>query len=305
LKLLRGVIFKMSILINNKSNVLVQGITGKEGSRATKEMLDYGTNVLCGVTPGKGGQSVESKPVFNSVFEAKKSFPNLDASVIYVPPLAAKDSVFEAISNGIKLVVLITENIPIHDCAKMYAFAKQHGSWLIGPSSIGVISSGESKLGSIGGDSNIQYEKGPVGIISKSGGMCSETAMMLKKEGYGTSTVVGIGGDVIPGSDYEDILKLFENDVQTKVIVLLCEIGGLLEQKAADYINKHMKKPVIAYVSGEFAQNLPKVSLGHAGAILEGRDTSREAKVKYFIENYINVAKQHHNIIDLVKKILK
>lgn len=293
----------MAIIIDKKNKVLVQGITGKEGKKATKQMIDYGTNVLCGVTPGKGGEEVFGKPVFNTIKEAKKRYNYLDTSVIYVPPLLAKDCVFEAIKNGIKTIILITETIPIHDTCEMVELAKKNHVRLIGPSSIGVISSGIAKLGSIGGNSNIQYQKGNVGIISKSGGMCSETAMMLKQAGFGTSTVVGIGGDPILGSDFTDILELFEKDEETQIIVLFCEIGGLYEQKAAKYIKENMTKKVIAYVSGKFAENLPKVSLGHAGAILEGKETTRDAKVKAFKEAGVLVAEQHHEIIDLIKKI--
>lgn len=295
----------MAILIDENSKVLVQGITGKEGSKSTKEMLEYGTKVLCGVTPGKGGQEVEGLPVFDSVKQAVDKFEDLNTTVIYVPPLLAKDCVFEAANCGIKLIVLITETIPIHDVSEMIAYCKLKGSRFVGPSSIGIISSGICKLGSIGGNSNVQYEKGPIGIISKSGGMCSETAMMLKTEtGYGTSTVVGIGGDVLNGSDYADLLELFESDDQTKVIVMFCEIGGLQEQKAAQYIKDHVTKPVIAYVSGKFAQSLPKVSLGHAGAILEGEGTTRDSKIKALKESGVLIAEQHHHIIDLVKEVL-
>ena len=295
----------MAILIDKNTNILVQGITGKEGARATKEMIDYGSNIHCGVTPGKGGEIIEEKPVFNSVAEAIKSYPQLNTSVIYVPPNAAKDSVFEAIAHGIKLIVLITENVPIHDTAEMIAFARQKKVRIIGPSSIGVISSGIAKVGSIGGNTNIQYKKGPIGIISKSGGMCSETAMMLKKEGYGTSTVVGIGGDVISGTDFVDILELFERDAETKVIILLGEIGGMYEQKAADFIKSNITKPVFVYISGKAAEYLPKVSLGHAGAIIEGNNTTWNAKINYFKKNNIKVVNFHHELINLVKEELK
>ena len=159
--------------------------------------------------------------------------------------------------------------------------------------------------GGIGGNSNIQFTQGPVGIISKSGGMCSETAMILKKAGYGTSTVVGIGGDAISGSDFCDILKSFEEDEQTKVIVLFCEIGGLYEKRAAEFIRLHIAKPVIAYVSGKFAQQLPQVSLGHAGAILEGKETTYESKVNCFKKNGVIVVNQHHQIVDYVKNVLE
>ncbi len=295
----------MAILIDEHSRVLVQGITGKEGSKATKEMIDYGTTILCGVTPGKGGDLIENRPVYDSVREAVEVFPDINVSVIYVPPLSAKDSVLEAIKNGISLVVLITETVPIQDCAVMISCARKYGATLVGPSSIGIISPEKSKVGSIGGNSNIQFTQGPVGIISKSGGMCSETAMILKKAGFGTSTVVGIGGDAISGSDFCDILELFEKDDQTKVIVLFCEIGGLYEKKAAEFIKSNISKPVIAYVSGKFAQQLPQVSLGHAGAILEGKETTYESKVNYFKKNGVMVVNQHHQIIDYVKSVLE
>ena len=295
----------MAILIDENTRVLVSGITGKEGSRSTKEMLDYGTKVVCGVTPKKGGQSVEGVPVYNSVSEAIKNHPEVNTSVLYVPPMRAKDSLLESINAKIPLIVCITENIPIHDFLECYERAKKNGVRIIGPSSVGIISSDICKVGSIGGASNVQYSEGPVGIISKSGGMTSETALLLKNNRIGTSTSVGIGGDVICGSDFVDILRLFEKDEKTRVIVLFCEIGGEYEQRVAQGVKcGEITKPIVAFVSGAFAENLHGVSIGHAGAIIEGVNATRTAKVKAFEDAGIKVAKIHHEIVDLVKEIL-
>jgi len=294
----------MAILINEDTKVLVQGITGKEGSRGTKMMLDYGTKVLCGVTPGKGGQEVEGKPVYDTIKQALEKHP-VNTSVLYVPPLLAKDAAIEAIVNGIKLVVIITETIPIHDTAEILEYARRYKARVVGPNIIGIISPGKCKIGSIGGDTNIQFVPGNVGIISKSGGMSSETTMLLKEGGYGTSTVVGIGGDVISGTDFCDALELFEEDKETKVIVMFCEIGGAYEEKAAELIKSgKITKPVIAFVTGKFAAEFQYISLGHAGAIVEGNTGTREAKVEALKEAGVKIADVHHEILDLVKEVL-
>ena len=296
----------MGILINKNTKVLVQGITGAEGSKTTRQCIEYGTNIVCGVTPGKGGQKVEGKPVYNSVKEAIEKHSDVNVSVLYVPPLRAKDAFIEAINAKIPLIVCITENIPIHDFLECYELAKKNNVRIVGPTSVGIITSDICKVGSIGGDKNLQYSKGPVGIISKSGGMTSETALLLKNESIGTSTCVSIGGDVICGSDFVDILKLFEKDEQTKVIVLFCEIGGEYEQLVAKaYTEKVITKPIVAFVSGAFVENMPGVSVGHAGAIVEGENSKRSAKINAFKQAGIKVANVHHEIAELVKQELE
>lgn len=300
----------MSILINKNTKLLVQGITGKEGTRTTKEMLEYGTQVVCGVTPGKGGQSVEGIPVFNSIKEALQEH-EVNATVIYVPPKFAKGAMLEAIENNIPLVIVITENIPIHDTLFCYAKAQEKNITILGPSSVGIISPGKCKIGPIaGGKYHKSYTAGPVGIISKSGGMTSETALVIRKAGFGQSTALGIGGDVIAGFTFEDALKLFEQDKETKMVVLFGEIGGEYEQEAAQYIKSAREKgtftkPVAAFITGKFASSLPHVSIGHAGAIIEGEHATREAKIKVLKEAGVMVAEVHHELGEIVKRTLQ
>jgi succinyl-CoA synthetase alpha subunit len=296
----------MTVILNENTKVLVQGITGGEGSKATKQMLDYGTNILCGVTPGKGGQTIENIPVYNSVEEAKQNHPEVNLAVLYVPPRFAKQAAIDAIEQNIETVLCITESIPILDIIEILEHAKEHNTTLIGPSSVGIINPKlKIKIGSIGGADNKQYSEGPVGIISKSGGMCSETALLLKNEGIGVSEVIGIGGDAISGTDYCDLLEKFEEDEQTKVVVIYGEIGGEYEQKVAEMVkSKRFTKPLVAFVSGAFAENLPNVSLGHAGAIIEGESGTRTAKIKALKEAGIKVANIHHEIVGIVSEIL-
>lgn len=273
----------MAILISDKTNVLVQGITGKEGLKAAIAMRDYGTTVLAGVTPGKGGQTVEQFPVFNTVKEAKERFPEMNTSVLYVPAFAVFDAALEAIEAGIPLINIITEHVPVRDTAILYATARDRKVQIIGPNSIGVIAPSYGKIGSIGGFTpERSYSKGPIGIISKSGGMCSEISHMLTSHGIGQSTVVGIGGDRIVGTTFADLLPAFEEDSQTKAVILYGEIGGTYEQEAAELVRtKKFTKPLIACVSGQFAETLPQgLHLGHAGAIIEQFGGTRAAKVE-------------------------
>ncbi len=255
----------MAILVDANTKVMVQGITGKEGARTTKDMLDYGTKVVCGVTPGKGGQEIEGVPVYDTVKEAVKHH-HPDLSIIYVPPAAARDAVMEAIANGIKLVNVITETVPIHDTAQMLAYAKQHNATIIGPSSAGILCPGKVRVGGVGGEG---FRPGRIGIISKSGAMSKETATLFTHAGFGQSTVVTIGGDVLIGSSFADLLALFEKDKETEAVVLFGEIGGTYEEDAAAFIKQGgFTKPVAAFISGKFAGSLPNISLGHAGAII-------------------------------------
>ena len=297
----------MAILVDENTKVLVQGMTGKEGSRCSKFMIDYGTNVVCGVTPRKGGQEEHGKPIYNSVKEALAKHPDVNTSVIFVPAKFAKGAILEAIENNIPLINIITEFIAIHDVCECVAKAKEKGLTLIGPTSIGLCSpSKKVKTGAIGGNTNKAYAPGPVGIISKSGGMSSETAYILKLAGIGQSTVVGIGGDVLNGFSFVDALKLFKDDDETKVIVLFGEIGGTYEEEAAAYIKKtNYPKPVVAFVSGKFAEDLPNTTLGHAGAIIEGNKGTRSAKVKALKDAGVHVVEIHHEIVDKVKELLK
>lgn len=294
----------MAILINEQTKILVQGITGSQASKTVKEMLDYGSKVICGVTPGKGGGKIEGIPVYDSIKDALKEH-KVDASLISVPPLKVIDAAFEAIDAGIKLIVIITESVPIHDSAKIIAYSKDKGSIIIGPSSVGIISPGKSKIGPIGGFKKA-FNQGCVGIISKSGGMASETALLLSQNAIGQSTVIGIGGDRILGSSFADLLILFEEDDSTQAVVIFGEVGGKYEQEISEIINKKLfTKPVIAFISGNFVEKLPTVALGHAGAIIESKENTRESKIKSLKQAGVIVAEVYHEIPALVKRALK
>lgn len=293
----------MAILIDKTTRVLVQGITGKQGAAATREMLAYGTKVVCGVTPGKGGQQVEGVPVYNTIREALTRHA-IDASVVYVPPLLAKHAICEAIDALIPLIVVITEGVPLHDIAAVIAHARRNNVRLVGPGSVGIISPGEAKLGSVGGVDRA-FLRGNIGIISKSGGMTSETALLLTKQGLGQSTALCIGGERLLGTTFADALALFEHDEETHAIVMFGEIGGQYEQEMADAVaTKRCTKPVVAFISGAFASMLPEVALGHAGAIIEGEASTRAAKVKYLRERGVAIAEVHHEMVNLVREAL-
>lgn len=300
----------MSILIDENSRVLVQGITGKEGMKSAKEMTAYGTKVVAGVTPGKGGEIVEGVPVYDSVSSAMNEHKNINTGVIYVPAAGVKDAAVEAIMNGIKLINIIAEHVPVQDTAFIYSLAKKYNCTVVGPNSVGIMSPGKAKLGSIGGSNpNNSYSKGPVGLISKSGGMCSEISWMLTRKGIGQSTVVSVGGDVISGSTFEDILIKFENDKETKVICLFGEIGGMYEERAAELIkNKKITKPVIAFISGMFAEEMQKItgtkSLGHAGAIIEGNKGTWISKVNALKDAGVKVVRVPDEFAEEIKKYL-
>lgn len=299
----------MSFLVEENTQLLVQGITGKEGVKATKEMLDFGTKVLAGVTPGKAGQEVEGVPVFNTVKEAVQKFPKLNTSVIYVPPSGAKDAAIEAIANGIKLVVVFTEKVPALDTAQIFAFAKRHNAMAVGPSSVGIISPKKAKVGSIGGGNPDRvFQKGEIAVLSKSGGMCSEMSWILKQAGLGVSTVVGVGGDIISCTTFADLLPLIEKDKETKAVVLFGEIGGTYEQEFAQKVKEtKFKKPVVAFISGQFAETVKSdVTLGHAGAIIsDGGSGSSKEKKEALKSAGVKIAQIPDDVPDLIKKSVK
>ncbi len=286
-------------------HVMVQGITGKEGSRATKEMLDYGTQITCGVTPGKGGQEVEGKPVFNTVKEAVEFDNKIEATVCFVPPLFLYAAAKEALDAGIKLIVIISENVPVQDSAKLVEDAREKGVTLLGPASVGIIKVGEMKLGSIGSEERM-YTKGNVAIVSKSGGMCGETALLLSQNKIGQSICVGIGGDQILGTSFTDMFEVLEKDKDTKVIVMYGEIGGRYEEEVAKMIKAgKVTKPVVAFISGQFAEKVGReVAMGHAGAILEKGSGSAAEKKKVLKESGALIAHYHDEIPNLVKKLI-
>jgi len=297
----------MSVIIHKNTNVLVQGITGKEGQKATQSMMESGIKVSAGVTPGKGGQEVLGKPVFDTIEQALAFDPTINTSVLYVPPMAVLSAALEAMEGGIKTLVIVSENVPVKDSVLIFERSKQLHCRVLGPSSVGVLDTRLGKLGSIG---NIQgssvYKEGNIGIISKSGGMCSETALVLTQAGLGQSTVVGIGGDTVICSNFVDILELFEADSQTHAVVLFGEIGGFYENQVAQMVkNKKFTKPIVAFISGQFAEKLGRnLALGHAGAIIEGSETTAKAKKRILRKAGISVADYHYEIPELVKQSL-
>jgi succinyl-CoA synthetase alpha subunit len=288
----------MSILINRNTKVLVQGITGNIGTTQTKLMLKEGTKILAGVTPGKGGERVENIPVFDTVEEAVNNF-SIDVSVLFVPATVAKDSVLEAINSGIKLVVLITEHIPVHDVMEMKAYVSQKKALLIGPTTPGIITPGECKIGILPAN---MFCPGSVGIISRSGTLAYEVAANLCKIGIGQSTVVGMGADLVAGTNLVDILKLFNQDKETKVVVLVGEVGGTQEEDAAKFISTKMSKSVVAYIAG--ASVPPGKRMGHAGAIIERGKGSAKSKVEALSVAGVKVANKLYEIPSLVKDLL-
>jgi len=295
----------MSILLNTNTKVLIQGMTGKEGQKAAKAMLDYGTNVVCGVTPNKGGQEVEGKPIFNSVKEAKEQFPQIDVSAIYVPPFAAKAAILEAIENGVSQINTIIERIPIKDTAYCLAAAKERNVRIIGPASLGYIAPGIGRIGVIGGPRELAdqiFTPGSVGIISRSGGMTNEVAWQVRKAGLGQSTAVHVGGDLLIGTTYGDLLRLFQEDEQTKGVVLFGEHGGSYEFEIIDMIkNKEWTKPLAIYIGGKFANIFPEgMNIGHAGAIVEKGKGAAE-KEKALSEVGVMIASRYEELVDLIK----
>ena len=276
----------MSILVNKDSKVLVQGITGSEGQFHAEQMLEYGTNILAGVTPGKGGQNTlhDRIPVFDSVEEAVGE-TGVDTSIIFVPPPFAAEAVIEASSAGISVVVCITEGIPIHDMLKVKQIVNQNGTRLVGPNCPGIITVDECKLGIMPG---FICKKGNIGVVSKSGTLTYEAIDQCVNVGLGQTTAIGIGGDPIIGTTMQDCLELFEADPETEGVVIIGEIGGQMEIVAARWANKNMSKPITGFIAGQTAP--PGRRMGHAGAIVSGGDDTAEAKIRILKECGINIA---------------
>ncbi len=286
------------ILVDKNTRVLVQGITGREGSFHARQMLDYGTNIVAGVTPGKGGQEVHGIPVYDSVKEAL-AHHEVDASIIFVPAAAAADAALEAAHAGVGLVVLITEGIPTLDMVAAVKEIKALGVRLIGGNCPGLISAGETKIGIMPGH---VFKRGRVGIISRSGTLTYEAAAALSAAGLGTTTTVGIGGDPIIGTTFKDLLPIFNDDPETEAVVVIGEIGGSDEEEAAEWIKANMKKPVVAFISGKSAPKGKR--MGHAGAIIMGDVGTPESKVKAFEDAGVPIADTIDEIVELVKKAL-
>ena len=284
----------MSILVNKDTRLLVQGFTGSQGTLHSEQAIEYGTNIVGGVTPGKGGQQHLNKPVFNTVEEAMKEVkPN--ASIIFVPAKFCKDSILEAAESGIKLIVCITEGVPTLDMLEVKKRIDNLGVRLIGPNCPGVITPGETKLGIMPGSI---HKPGSIGIISRSGTLTYEAVKQTTDLGLGQSSCVGIGGDPIPGSSFIDILKLFENDDQTKAIVMVGEIGGNAEEAAAEYILNNVSKPVISYIAGQTAPAGKR--MGHAGAIIAGGKGTAKDKIKKLKECGVHIA---DNLVSIGVKV--
>ena len=290
----------MSIIVNKDSKVLVQGFTGSEGTFHSEQMLEYGTNIVAGVTPGKGGMTHLGIPVFNSVSEAVNKL-EINTSIIFVPPMFAADAIMEAVESDIKTIVAITEGIPTADMIKVKAYIRNKGVILIGPNCPGVITPEEAKIGIMPG---FIFKKGRVGIVSKSGTLTYEAADQVVKSGYGISTAIGVGGDPIIGTTLLDTIKLFMDDPETDIIVLIGEIGGQLEIEAANWVKSNgNKKPVVGFIAGETAPKGRK--MGHAGAIIGGKDDTASAKKRIMRESGVNVVDSPADIGKTVNEILK
>ena len=293
----------MSIFIDSSTRLVVQGITGRDGSFHTSQMIEYGTEVVAGVTPGKGGQTFDGKspkgdvkvPVFNTVGEAVRA-TNANTSVIYVPPAYAADAIMEAAASGVSLVVCITEGVPVLDMTRVYPFVAERGVRLVGPNCPGLISPGSAKVGIIPGRICIP---GPVGVVSRSGTLTYEVVYQLTRAGIGQTTCVGIGGDPINGTNFIDCLEAFENDPATMAIAMMGEIGGTDEQEAAEFVRTKMKKPVVGFIAGQTAP--PGRRMGHAGAIISGSAGTAAEKIEAFEKCGIGVAKRPMDFVELIK----
>ena len=285
----------MSIFIDTTTTLLVQGITGRDGSFHAKQMMEYGTTVVGGVTPGKGGQKFEGTvPIFNTVAQAVAA-TGANTSVIYVPPPFAADAMMEAAAAGIKLIVCITEGVPVLDMTKVYLYVKEMGARLLGPNCPGLITPGQSKVGIIPGRI---CAPGPVGVVSRSGTLTYEIVNLLTKAGIGQSTCVGIGGDPINGTNFIDALAAFEADPQTRVVAMMGEIGGTDEQEAAEFVRTKMTKPVVGFIAGQTAP--PGRRMGHAGAIISGSAGTAAEKLEAFQKAGMGIAKRPMDFVELV-----
>jgi succinyl-CoA synthetase alpha subunit len=286
----------VSVFIDTNTTVIVQGITGRDGSFHTRQMIEYGTRVVAGVTPGKGGQRFDDTvPIFNTVADAAKE-TGANTSVIYVPPMYAADAMMEAADAGVTLIVAITEGVPVLDMTRVYPFVKERGARLLGPNCPGLISPGKSKVGIIPGRI---CTPGNVGVVSRSGTLTYEVVYQLTRAGIGQTTCVGIGGDPINGTNFIDCLTAFEQDPETKAVALMGEIGGTDEQNAAQFVKEHMTKPVVGFIAGQTAP--PGRRMGHAGAIISGSAGTAAEKIQAFEEAGMGVARRPIDFVELFK----
>jgi succinyl-CoA synthetase alpha subunit len=294
----------MSILISKDTTFIVQGITGREAVNLTRENLAYGARIVGGVTPGRAGRDVYGVPVYDCVRDVTKK-TRVDGSVVCVPPRFTRDAVFEAIENGIKLIVIVTERIPRREVAQMVELAALRGARIIGPNCLGVISPGEAKMGGIGGpaeNTRQAYTPGPVGIMSRSGGMTTEIANTLTAAGLGQSTAVSIGGDAIIGTSYAELMPLFEADPQTKAIAIYSEPGGRMEAELAEWVTANRSRlPIVAFMAGRFMDEMPGMRFGHAGTIVEGKADTTADKIERMRSAGIAVAERIEEIPALIR----
>ena len=289
----------MAVLINKESRVIIQGISGSQGSLHTKYMLEYGAKVVAGVAPGRKGQEVHGVPVFNTIKEAQK-VTDIDATMILVPPYSVKECAAEAIAAGIPVIVVITEHVPVQDTVWIRQAALEKGCKVIGPNTIGLISPGKCKVGVMPG---FLYKEGPVGIVSRSGTLTHEIGSTLAINGIGQSTCIGIGGDPVPGTNFKEALALFREDPETEVVILIGEIGGCGEEEAAKYMKEtNYPKPVVAFIAGQTAPQ--EKQMGHAGAIISGHAGTAEAKYETLADAGVQVAHTFREVIDKVSKLL-
>jgi succinyl-CoA synthetase alpha subunit len=296
----------VTILADQNVRVIVQGITGREAASFTKDMMDYGTKVVAGVTPGKQGQQIHGVPVYDTVRGALREHA-AEASVISVPPAMVKGAALEALENGINLLVIITERVPRKDVIEFLEVAREKEARVIGPNTLGLISPDIVKLGMAGGpveDVKKAYIPGPVGIASRSGGMTTEIANLLTTHGFGQSTCVGVGGDPVVGSNFLDLIPLFDEDPDTKAVVLFCEPGGVIEENLAELVtSKKISIPIVAFIAGRFVDSMPGVRFGHAATIVEGEKGTAKGKIERFEEASIQVAQSFSDIVALLKNL--
>lgn len=298
----------MAILVDRDTTFIVQGITGREAVNLTRECLDYGSKIVGGVTPGRAGRDVYGVPVHDCVRDAIAKHGPVHGSIVSVPPGFTRDAVFEAIENGIRLIVVVTENIPRQEVAQMVELAALRGARIIGPNCLGLITPGECKMGGIGGpaaNTRQAYSRGPIGIMSRSGGMTTEIASTLTAAGLGQSTALSIGGDAIIGTTYAELMPLFEADPETRAIAIYSEPGGRMEAELAEWVTTHQSRlPIVAFMAGRFMDEMQGMRFGHAGTIVEGREDTTAAKIERMEKAGISVAERIEEIPDLLRKRL-
>ena len=298
----------MSILITKDTTFIIQGITGREAVSLTRENLAYGAKIIGGVTPGRAGRDIYGVPVYDTVREIVQKHGQPDGSIVSVPPRFTRDAVFEALENGIKLIVVVTENIPRKEVAQMVELATLRGARIIGPNCLGMISPGEAKMGGVGGpavNTRQAYTKGPIGIMSRSGGMTTEIASTLTAAGLGQSTCVSIGGDAIVGTTYAELMPLFEADAETKAIAIYSEPGGRMEAELAEWVTRNKSRlPIVAFMAGRFMDEMKGMRFGHAGTIVEGKEDTTAEKIARMEAAGISVAERIEEIPALIRKRL-